>query len=67
MQNTRIKRRDTSLFKVAVKTEAARPGIRTIGRQDGVHDGVGGGGAALEGSAQRSGSSSTRMRGLEEQ
>ncbi len=55
------------MFKVAVKTEAARPGIRTIGRHVGAHDGVGGGGAAVvEGSAHRSGSSSTIMRGPEE-
>ena len=39
------------LLRVAVKTDAASPGMRTMGRQDGAHEGWGGegeGGAAEE-------------------
>ncbi len=36
------------MSRVAVKTDAARPGMRMIGRQDGEQDGGGGGGAAKE-------------------
>ncbi len=36
----------TSLFRVAVNTDAARPGMRTIGRHEGEQEGAGGGGAA---------------------
>ncbi len=32
------------LLRVAVKTEAASPGMRMMGRQDGAHEGWGGGG-----------------------
>jgi hypothetical protein len=60
-QNLKKFKMYTSLSKVAVKTEAARPGIRTIGRQEGEHDGGGGGGAATVDGTQSMGMSKRRM------